>query len=368
MTEHGPGAGEPPVRLDPDFRRLMETLPCGAYTCDATGLITWYNPRAVEIWGREPRLHDRAERYCGSSKLFAPDGSPVLHSQCWTALALMLDRRFDAQELVIERPTTERVRVLAYASPLHDASGRLLGAACLLVDISERRQREPQGLHAERLASLGALAGGIANDFNNLLTAVLANASLAMISLPADSPARPMLRDVEGAAREAAGLARQMLAYATNAPALTPSAEEPALVEGPHRDPAHVPRAAGLVLVVDDSETVRSVTQRALQTAGFEVVAASDGIEAIEIFQARCEEVAAILLDLTMPRMHGLEAFKRLRAIDPEIPILVMSGYNEAEVSTRFEGLHATGFVQKPFRAQDVITRLTQVIPLRPRE
>ena len=58
------------------FRRVLETLPAGAYTCDPDGLITYYNPQAVELWGRAPTLNDPVDRFCGSLKLFATDGSP----------------------------------------------------------------------------------------------------------------------------------------------------------------------------------------------------------------------------------------------------------------------------------------------------
>ena len=60
------------------FRRLLEKLPAGAYTCDADGLITYFNGHAVRVWGREPKLNDPTDRFCGSFKLFStgrPDNS-----------------------------------------------------------------------------------------------------------------------------------------------------------------------------------------------------------------------------------------------------------------------------------------------------
>ena len=70
------------------FRRLLDKLPAGAYTCDAAGLITYFNQHAVELWGRAPKLNDPVDRFCGSFKLFAADGTPIPHDQCWMALAL----------------------------------------------------------------------------------------------------------------------------------------------------------------------------------------------------------------------------------------------------------------------------------------
>src|SRR6266851_9591293 len=67
---------------------LLEKLPGGAYTCDPDGLITYFNQHAVRLWGRQPRLNHPVDRFCGSFKLFATDGSPIAHDQCWMALAL----------------------------------------------------------------------------------------------------------------------------------------------------------------------------------------------------------------------------------------------------------------------------------------
>ncbi len=124
------------------FRRLLEKLPAGAYTCDPEGLITYFNQYAVQLWGRAPKLNDPADRFCGSSKLFSPDGSPITHDQCWMALALKMDKEYNRREIVIERPDGQRLTALAHANPIHDESGKLLGAVNVLVDISNRKRAE----------------------------------------------------------------------------------------------------------------------------------------------------------------------------------------------------------------------------------
>ena len=134
------------------FRRLLEKLPAGAYTCDANGLITYFNAQAVELWGRAPALNDPVDRFCGSFKLFMTDGSPITHDQCWMALALTRNAAYNGQAIVIERPDGQRLTALAHANPIHDASGTLLGAVNVLIDISDR-QRTEQALreHEARL-------------------------------------------------------------------------------------------------------------------------------------------------------------------------------------------------------------------------
>lgn len=126
------------------FRQLLERLPAGAYTCDAEGLITYFNRQAVLLWGRAPKLNDPVDRFCGSFKLFTVDGSPIAHDQCWMALALRSNEGHNRREIVIERPSGERLSALAHANPIHDESGNLIGAVNVLVDITERKRAEEQ--------------------------------------------------------------------------------------------------------------------------------------------------------------------------------------------------------------------------------
>jgi PAS domain S-box-containing protein len=121
-----------------EIHRLIEVLPAGAYTCDAQGLITYYNRHALALWGRAPKLHDPVDRFCGSFRLFGVDGTPIPHDACWMALALRDRREYLGHEIVIERPDGNRVTALAYASPYLDEAGCLSGAVNVLVDVSDR--------------------------------------------------------------------------------------------------------------------------------------------------------------------------------------------------------------------------------------
>jgi len=66
----------------------------GAYTCDAEGLITYFNQRAVELWGRTPKLNEPEERFCGSFRLYSTDGTPMRHDQCWMELVIENDEEY----------------------------------------------------------------------------------------------------------------------------------------------------------------------------------------------------------------------------------------------------------------------------------
>jgi PAS domain S-box-containing protein len=142
---------------DVDFRHVLEILPAAAYTCDADGLITYFNQRAVATWGREPRLRDPADRYCGSFHLFAPDGAAIPHDDCLMARCLRERREYRDAEMVIERPDGSRVTTEANAAPLYDESGQLAGAVNVLVDIGYRR-RAQQEIRDSRAALEAELA------------------------------------------------------------------------------------------------------------------------------------------------------------------------------------------------------------------
>lgn len=124
------------------FRELLSAIPAGAYTCDADGLITYYNEQAAQLWGRAPKLNDPSDRFCGSFKLFAPDGTPISHDSCWMALALRDSKPYVGQEIVVERPDGSRLTALAHANPLRDRAGNIVGAVNVLVDISDRRRAD----------------------------------------------------------------------------------------------------------------------------------------------------------------------------------------------------------------------------------
>jgi len=117
--------------------------------------------------------------------------------------------------------------------------------------------------------------------------------------------------------------------------------------------------ARGTILVADDEEVVRSMARRILEQAGFDVLTASDGRDAIECFREHAAEVSAVLLDLTMPRLGGEEALRVLRQIHPEVRVVVTSGYSESDIATRFRGQELDGFLQKPFRAADLVECMT---------
>ncbi len=120
------------------IRHLIDALPAAAYTCDNSGLITYYNQAAVDFWGRKPELNSPTDRFCGSFKLFSIEGVSIPHDECWMAVALRDSRIIHGKEVVVECEDGSRKTALAHASPLLNTEGEITGAVNVLVDISER--------------------------------------------------------------------------------------------------------------------------------------------------------------------------------------------------------------------------------------
>jgi two-component system, chemotaxis family, CheB/CheR fusion protein len=141
----------PEVESQRPLHELLQNLPAPIYITDAGGRITFYNEAAVALWGCRPKLN--SDQWCGSWRMYRPDGTPLPHDQCPMAVALKERRAINGQEAVAERPDGTRVPFMAFPSPLHDYAGTFVGAVNMLVDISERKQTEKI---AQTLASIVA--------------------------------------------------------------------------------------------------------------------------------------------------------------------------------------------------------------------
>ncbi len=203
---------------DAQFSGVLDLIPDGVYVCDRDGLITYCNAKAVEIWGRTPRLNDPDERYSGAFRLFEQSGAPLAHETCDIAQALRNNVRVDRRQIVVERPDGSRLRVTAQTTPLRDEQGGVNGAVTVFAEVAVQASSEHERarlaglmLQGHERESLGVLSGGIAHEFNNLLTAILGNAGMARMRT-ADEEVRLMMIDIEAAARRAGVLTQQVLA------------------------------------------------------------------------------------------------------------------------------------------------------------
>nr|WP_320132396.1 response regulator [uncultured Holophaga sp.] len=471
------------------------------------GRIQWVNPRLAALLHSTPAalqslaVNDLMETSLGSPEAFRALAMPVLESGDW----------FDQEvEVFLKTGSSFWARIVARAL---DPSAPLEGVLFLVEDITARRQAEGVVRQAQKLESLGLLAGSIAHDFNNLLTAILGNLSLGQRHLPRNCPATDYLDRAEKTVLQASDLTRQMLAYSGRghfvvrphdlnqvvqevarllhatlskkihlcfdlAPGLplfqadaaqihqvilnlvTNAADAIGVVEGtitistrvadlsPEEttrlspggnlrggpsvilcvrdtgcgmsrevverifDPFFTTKArgrglglsamqgilrghhagirvlsepgrgscfevyfpvdgevllqsppepelpeesfTGRVLLVDDEPLVLETAASTLKSLGFQVTLATDGLEALELFRETPEDFALVLMDITMPRMDGKEAFEAMRAIRADIPIILCSGYTDLDSIQQPLGSRQTEFLPKPYQMRDL--------------
>jgi PAS domain S-box-containing protein len=125
------------------------------------------------------------------------------------------------------------------------------------------------------------------------------------------------------------------------------------------------PSSSGTILVVDDEPMVRTTLQAMVEHCGFRVLLAADGEEAVAIFRAHAAEIVGVLLDLSMPRMDGAATLAALRQIQPEVKVILCSGYDESEATQRFTGQGLAGFLQKPYTLGKLKALLAGLMPAR---
>ncbi len=195
------------------FRTLTMASPLGVFLADAAGLSTFVTPRMRDLWGApvEALLGNGFRR-----TVHAEDRVRV-HAAWQQAvrdgIGLSIEYR-------VQRADGD-VRWVSERTAAHHAGESISGFVGTVEDVTaqkeadeDRRRLEVQMQHAQKLESLGVLAGGIAHDFNNLLVGVLGNVSLALADLAPGSETHELLGDIELAARRAAELTTQLLAYA----------------------------------------------------------------------------------------------------------------------------------------------------------
>jgi len=511
--------------------RSQEVTRIGSFDFDIIGGLWVCTATLDDIFGLE---HGNPKRFDQWVDLLAPDDRDAM-VQYFVDRVLGRGERFDREYRIIRGTDGQERWVFGLGELEFDPSGRPVRMIGTIQDITERKRAEQDRLdlerrllHAQKLESLGVLAGGIAHDFNNLLLAVIGNLDLALADISPASAARTSLEQSMAAARRAADLTRQMLAYSgkaafdvrpldlnevveenahllracipklvhldlrlgeprhavvadagqmqqvimnliTNAAeaigdvpgaitlttqvievdAVTLEAsridERPGpgpfvclevrdtgcgmdrptqerlfdpffttkrlgrglgmsailgIVRG-HRgaimvesepdrgttirvllpagpalgrttgapaddQPTPVPAVEGHVLVVDDEDMVRRVCRRMLEHAGWAVLDAADGPAAIGIFTARADEISCVVLDLSMPQMDGFAVLGALKAIRPDVKVILSSGYSRTpDPETDPSAAGFAGFIQKPYAVRALRDEVSRVIGTR---
>lgn len=505
--------------------KIVESTPDLIFTADSDGRALYANHSMITWWGgvgAEARWQGLAMEHLDLGevgKTLQKDALPA---------ALATGTWHGEGQISNERGQSIYVSVLALAH--HDELRNTSSLSFIMRDVSGQKKAEAERLDQQRAQlkaqqneSLGVLAGGIAHDFNNLMTGVMGNASLVRSVLNEDSEPVEWVGQIEGAAKRAAELCQQMLAYAGRNPIETaevdlnplvlntvnlfrpsldkrikvsfepdphprkvmvagtqlqqvvmnlllnaadaieageghirlkcthrkidpatdaerfprqdlpkgdcvflevsddgsgmseetrerifepffttkftgqglglaavsgfvrshggavgvesamgegtsfyvaiPAVEEVAeapvdVVAVPPKKPAGTWKGSGNILVVDDDTVVMLVTKRLCESMGFNVIEAVDGVEGVEKFAEHKTDLQAVLLDLTMPRKDGFTAHAEMHEINPDVPVILISGYAQKLAELPPSAIHPAGVLPKPFGRKQLMERL----------
>jgi PAS domain S-box-containing protein len=184
------------------FRTLFELGPSAVYACDAEGVIQDFNRQATELWGRTPTRGDDSERFCGSIRMFRPDGSFMPHDQCpmaWVTSGKVLE--VNDEEVIVERPDGSRVTAVVNIRPLKNDLGEVTGAINCAYDVTERKRAEEH----QRF-----LMGELAHRGGNLLTVIQSIVSRSLSGTkPIAEERNTLMRRLQALARSQSALMRE---------------------------------------------------------------------------------------------------------------------------------------------------------------
>ena len=115
-------------------------------------------------------------------------------------------------------------------------------------------------------------------------------------------------------------------------------------------------------MLVDDEEIITDVGKSMLEELGYRPVIARSGQEALDIYGEQGDAIALVILDIIMPKMSGRETYQRLQSLDPEVLVLLSSGYSMNGEASELMELGCDGFIQKPFNLKKLSLKIREVL------
>jgi PAS domain S-box-containing protein len=510
------------------LRRLIESLGVGVVVHGADTRIVTSNREASRVLGLTPDQLQGRTAIEPAWRFLQPDGSPLPFERFPVNRVITTRQPFSGQVLGVDRADGTPPRwVLVNAYPTTDAQGALQHVVVSFSDITDQRRAETEAVRlsehlrvSQKIEAIGRLAGGVAHDFNNILSVILGHTAFALEALEPGDPLREDLLEVEKAGRRAAALTGQLLAFGRRqvlqprpvdlnhvvvelekmlrrvigediqlelslAGGLWPILADPgqleqvimnlvinardAMPEGGHlslrtsnlwlgaasggalppgsyvelsvadtgigidsatrarlfepffttkpvgkgtglglstvygivsqsggevqvesrpghgatfrvlfpralevaasspstpgaETPGQMTRGSETILVVEDEAAVRDVTRRILAAAGYQVLTADCGAEALRVCRAHPGEIALLLSDVVMPRMSGQECAEQAARLRPGLRVLFMSGYAEEAIAQQGVLQPGTRLLGKPFSAAELTRQVREVL------
>lgn len=210
-------------RSESILRKVLDTLPVGVWIADEKGKIISGNPAIQEIW--KGALFVGPERFGEYKGRWLKTGKRIKPEEWGIAQAVERGESLFEEEIEIECFDGEKKIILYWAAPIFGNNGKLERVISVNQDISERKraEAEQQKLYnmlaqAQKMESIGRLAGGVAHDFNNMLSIIMGYAEMALLSLPPSDPLRTNILQIISAGNRTKEVVRQLLAFARKQP------------------------------------------------------------------------------------------------------------------------------------------------------
>jgi PAS domain S-box-containing protein len=143
---------------------------------------------------------------------------------------------------------------------------------------------------------------------------------------------------------------------------LLPAVPRPAAAAPPSDTEIGPWQGSGTILVADDEATVCAFAREILEGLGFQVLVATDGRQTVDLFRQHGAGIELVLLDMTMPELSGEEVFRELKKVRSDVCVILSSGYDERDATARFTGSGLAGFLQKPYRGDDLAAKVQAVL------
>ncbi|MCI0559482.1 MAG: ATP-binding protein, partial [Nitrososphaera sp.] len=125
---------------------------------------------------------------------------------------------------------------------------------------------------------------------------------------------------------------------------------------------ANIPGGSETILVVEDEDMLLDLIKSTLETKGYTVLMARDGVEAVDVFREHHQAIAAVITDLGLPRLGGLESSLEMVSINPHVKVIFASGYLDPNIKADLNKARAKAFIQKPYDTDEILRRVRDVI------